>query len=838
MDDKQIIRILSKIALGLTAIFVVVVAIFVMLLHLNGSLKFIPEDGVLLSLMKFYTSFTNWIISDQAVPFVLAFVPGILGISYPLIIQTISSLNDKYQSTHIVNTFKEELVHKRFIISLWVSVVTSILAISKTPIIVLISLASVIYLLFIFFKYISLLLTYLDAQQLFVHFSNRVRIPDDVELIKKQDTRFLEGLITQLWHPIVDLVQYAITKNDTKLYFDCKDKLILKVVRFYKYGPVTNNELLNFPPWLLNSTYDIVITGIKNDDDNYYKNYELFTGSVFFDQSYSEDSKYRKYHPDIYYTTWRNLSTLIEQGKTNRMVRYWESAHQHWSFKLSHPRTEFDENFNEKESSRILQEKVKENRFRALEFHTALGAYLMHRKNYEGLLKIWYFTQSQPPYYVLVPLSFDEIFKLYFHFLDDDPSGGNFLIRYWFKDLSFDAMNSAKDVKVVVRRYICLLFLKQWITPSSYGEHRILFPEIPTSNSEKDLWLDHLPSIKKSIEILCEDRELAENLKINQITKSYCRKHGVLYPLDYLEELKQRIEQGFQTELDDSELSQEKIKQLDDFTSKKIKEAYNQFKRIGGDDVSESERDSSSNTFQVIRGIRIPLDKEAFIENSSVSYVNFHTTHGGAIFHDYVDHVAIKFFRNASTHYEVPNGKIFEAIDNLNLNSSVHVIVAFNTNISYLRDFKGVAIEEKQGDEDFRYKSIPIYEFHGASPIVDNTVFVLRKSDLPMIKHKNWKDIKGLGEKEMERWSEMEVIDEDLWVYRKIIELNKEEPMRDQLIKGGKKEEELKNKLLIDVDLLAYCWFRKGIKMIAIREGGMFKEGGRDDMSKITSFES
>lgn len=833
------ISILSKITLGLIAIFVVVVIVFFILIRLNGSLKFITDAGLLLTFIKYYNSFENWMISDQAIPLVLAFVPGILGISYPLIIQTISSLNDKYQSTHIVNTFKEEFIHKRFITSLWVSVLTSILAISKTHILVLLSLTSVIYLLFIFFRYISLLLTYLDAQQLFVHFSNRVKIPDDVESIKKQATRFMEGLITQLWHPIVDLLQYAIIRNDTKLYFDCKDKLILKVVRFYKYGPTTDNELLNFPPWLFNSTYDIVVTGIKNDDDNYYQNYELFAGSVFFDQSYSDEARYRKYHPNVYNATWRNLSILIEKTKTKRILSYWESAHQHWSFKLRQPSIEFDENFKEKESSRINREKVKENRFRALEFHTAFGAYLMHKGNYEALFKIWYFTQSQPPSYVLVPLNFDEIFKLYFHFLDDDPAGGSFLIRYWFKDLSFDAMNNTKDVKAVARRYICLLFLKQWIAPSWYGEHKIHFPQIPTSNSEKNVWLTKLPFIKKSIEILCADAELAEQLRINQITRRYCRNNDLLYPLDYLQELKRRLEQGFQTTLNDSELNREKIQQLDDFTSKKIEEAYSLFKRIGGDDVSESERDPSSNTFQVIRGIKFILDKEAFIENSSVSYLNFYTSHGDAIFHDYIDHVAIKFFRNASITYEVPNGKIFEAIDKLNLNSSVHVIIAFNTNLLYLRDFKGVAIEEKQGDEDFRYKSIPIFEFHGASLFVDNTVFVLRKSDLPMIRHKNWKDIQSLGENEKQRWNEMQAINENLSVYRKIFELNKEVAIREQLIlKEGKQEEELRNKLLIDVDFLAYCWFRKGIKMISIQEGSMFKEGGRDDMDKIRPFDS
>lgn len=76
-------------------------------------------------------------------------------------------------------------------------------------------------------------------------------------------------------------------------------------------------------------------------------------------------------------------------------------------------------------------------------------------------------------------------------------------------------------------------------------------------------------------------------------------------------------------------------------------------------------------------------------------------------------------------------------------------------------------------------------------------------------------------------------IDEDLWVYRKIFELNKEDAMRDQFIKEGKKDEEFRDKLLLDVDLLAYCWFKEGVKMVRLREGSMFKEGGRNDLDKI-----
>jgi hypothetical protein len=41
---------------------------------------------------------------------VLAFVPALIGVAYPLIIQTISKLNDQYNSTHIIERIKKRKI--------------------------------------------------------------------------------------------------------------------------------------------------------------------------------------------------------------------------------------------------------------------------------------------------------------------------------------------------------------------------------------------------------------------------------------------------------------------------------------------------------------------------------------------------------------------------------------------------------------------------------------------------------------------------------------------------------------------------------------------------------
>jgi len=50
-------------------------------------------------------------------------------------------------------------------------------------------------------------------------------------------------------------------------------------------------------------------------------------------------------------------------------------------------------------------------------------------------------------------------------------------------------------------------------------------------------------------------------------------------------------------------------------------------------------------------------------------------------------------------------------------------------------------------------------------------------------------------------------------------------------------EAELKNKVEVAVDFLGYCWFKKGIKMVSIREAEMFQEGGvKNELNDIIPF--
>ena len=107
-------------------------------------------------------------IDNPMFKIVLAFVPAILGIAYPLIIQTVSKLNEQYNSTHIINQFKKEILHKLFYWNLIISVALTILCFVMSLGVFIVAFISVVSLISLFFPYLNLLLKYQNGQSRFI----------------------------------------------------------------------------------------------------------------------------------------------------------------------------------------------------------------------------------------------------------------------------------------------------------------------------------------------------------------------------------------------------------------------------------------------------------------------------------------------------------------------------------------------------------------------------------------------------------------------------------------------------------------------------------------------
>jgi len=768
--------------------------------------------------------FINSFVDDEVFRITIAFVPGLISISYPLIIQTISRLNDQYKSTHIIDRFRKERRHKWFFWSLICSVMITLLCVTKYDGLRLLGFLSIVNLLLAFFFNIRLLLTYQSGKELFDLYSKRLDIIDCTgyegkpKMIMRKKAQILGA-----WHSLIDLYNYAITARDRKLQEDIRQNFMTNAFRFIRDIEQRDQEIVLFPTEFYNSTYDIIATFIRNKDDHYHQNVEYFVGSAFF--RYNHENK-QFLSQQTFQAIWKNISLLIENGFDEKIIRYWENAHQYCLYNLETHQIQYDDNYEETEPSRNFRRKLAGHKTEFIQLHTVLGAYLMHKKKYKTLYKIWFFTQSQPPSYVLVPQTMAEVFKQYFLFRGSGIFDSGFKMHYFFKDLEFDAMNGKEDVRLIVRNYLCLLFLKQWLSPWQYGYSRLTIPQLPESQSDKKLWEENIKYFRKGIEKLLSDDDLLKELHLDWITRDKCSEKLIPYPLDFLDELEQALKDGFQETLKNLKLDAELTKQFDDFTVACIKEAYDMFSRVNGEEVNRDNRDHVSDAMQVIRGERTVIDKEAFVINTSTSYIGFQTFLGSKIKNDYCGHVATKFSANTTIRYQVKQELLFQAVDRLKLQDE-HAIVALNVDTKYLQESGKIDFQMPLTDEDCRYNDVPLYHITASIPFVDYTLYILRKKDFPMIRHKDWKELSGLSEDVKQGWEKLVLIDESLKIYRKFTELDKDEELLNHYLEDQtRNEDELRNMVEINVDFLGFCWFRKEIKIVSISVADTFQEGG------------
>jgi len=793
-------------------------------------LSFVTDNFIFSLIKKYFSVALQHYIGNPWMKIVLAFMPALIGIAYPLIVQTVSRLDEKYNSSHIVAQFKKEPLHNYFILNLKISVILTLLTFIFSVTIFFLAFLSLCSLLYLFFKYLMRLLEYQNSNDLFQHLLSRINF----------DSKQEKNKILDLWSPIVDIYKYSIVVQDKYLEGEIRYNYFYKVFHFITTNDQKDKELIKFPTQINNGCYDIISTYLNNLNPDYYSSIEAFVGSSFFPHAYDDEQK-QFLHEDTLHAIWRNIILLVEHESNDKILRFWAFIHQYTDFDLKIPYAKFDDNYDETKESIDTRKKIERYRKTMIQFSTVLGAYLMYKRNFKSLHQVWNFTQSQPPRYTLMPLSMNQIFGYYFTFLATYMDESDIPLKYWFKDLDFDEMNGRTDVKFMVRKYACLLFLRQWIIDSSYGKDPLSFPSIPATANERDYWLNRLDFFKSLVEKHLADEKLMKNLGLEIITKKYCESKHQPFPLDYIDEFKKRIEQNDAIALLEAELEEEKITKLDDYTIDLIGKTYQSFQRVAGPEVKENNRDSISDTMQAMRGSRILFDKKTFLsEDDSGTTILFYDEILAQDINDkYFSHISVKFYLNAKIRYSVPHSQMFDAIDKLDLKEDQHVIVAFKINFSYLREYQNVPIIDGEGELNYTYKSIPIYSFNKCHPSASKALYILNRNDLPMIKHKDYSEIEGLPNAAKQRWESMESIRDELKLYRRTQELNKSVDLRNEYIENGKTEEEVKNKVEVDIDFIGNCWFKKGVKIVEIKESDKFQEGGiKDQLSNIKPFGS
>lgn len=741
------------------------------------------------------------IINVALIPMIIA----IFALGLPLLIQTITRIDDKYKSPILIKVFRKELITKFFLIVLLTSIFSYILWFLQIPSCVnwgwLIDNSA---LMFVIINTVSLIvMTFLITHLIYVYFVPSYLFNHFVEKQNKS-TNKKEGTY---YHPISKILNYSIQTVDEpltneiwKFYFN----------EFSKIREGKEGEEIVYPKEL----YDTFIEANEILCKNNKKAISIFNDNTIFDlffDSYQKTIISQK----TYSYLWRFLLQCIYYNRNDFVLSYWQKAHQLFNFYIS----EISPVYDNSDIQLIINQKEIDKRDKErkdfLEFHYALGALLVYKQRYDVVKGIMYFTHSQPPRYVLVPERMEEVVLKYMQVgRNDYLQPFYYRQKYWFPDVN--GVDTDDVIKMWIKRYLAILFLRQYTLHEYYVNSQTLtMPQPPQELSELNRWKDNLDSLKYFVNEYLENTEILKALGLEQLSnKNWFSENKKIEPNTLLDNFKKEIEDKFNQIKKEQPISPDMESVFMQKTNGILNPIFQKYLMIFQNNNIGNEYQSYS-----IRGQNYILEKAAFGKNQDVSYLNSDSITAEAVaqqFQYYSINIFILIFPQK---YLLLEKDLFTAVDNLKINSDEFVIISVGLYLDYLKSFSGGGLEEKE--EKWFYKDIEIIEIDYMNDLVSQSLFVLKKDDLPnMI-------FKEITDKEYLKKYDLENIDKTFNIYAGLIDLNK--PENEQIkteIERTTTEKDVSQKVLACVDINVEIQCKKNTKCVQLTVFSQFDDRG------------
>ena len=737
----------------------------------------------------------------------ISFIVSILGVAFPILLQVISKLDEKYTSVHISRIFENEKSYKTFKIALYTSLGAILLYIIRILFFNSLRFISEVFLTFFvssllvivtiilivsFLFFVNKILSYYNPYKIVEYFIKRDRNSD-----KKGDFLFFNA--------ITDLMSYSIKKQNETIAHTITDYFH---DRFYFYQNINPQTPIEYP-------YDYYLMIYKIAEQLVYANLRKFAfvevrtiGGIWL----LGELKDYKIHENTYVWIWRTIVLAVQNNRDDMVLQYWGHAHQYYTFNLSelmHPGSE----------SNGSELKKRREKFR--EFHYALGGLLLFSKKTACIKRIFNYTTSMPPRYELLPETMTEIFIEYYKFLD--PNNQNFswiTTQYYFPDL--EGYSADSTVKYWICRYIGLLLIRQYsIVPYLTFMKPLELPHLPDKLIQKRRWLDNINSFKKHVSDLYVDEEIKIPLGFGFITDEYCLKYSLPTPLDIVDKTQLELQSIIEKTNKEQTVSNEKKAKFFE-SSKRILQATLDIYT----EIWTKQKLSKDFNKWFINGISATLDKAAFAKESETEWMDYDTILAESLSERLINGITETFLLNQRNSFIIKEDELFNAIDRLKINPKDHII------ISYLLDFNYI-VESKmaEGLTDHGYKDIELHNFTSFNyNQLGESIYILKKSDLPKI-------IFHSPTEEITAKFGLEIIDQGLNLFGNIIDLYRNENLLKELSKDGNVSD-LEKKVYLYLFLNAEIRWKRDVKMISVRKHDPYKRdnGLVNNLKDVKSF--
>lgn len=744
------------------------------------------------------------VISSFAIPMVIA----IFALAFPLLFQTASRIDDKYNSTLLIKVFRKDCICKWFIYTLLGALICCSLWVLQLPrlkdcdcgeaINVLIDNSALILLLVSTF--VLVVMTICSMWLMYIYYMPKLlfeRLKNQYHNSKANDKPMLFMAISKLMH-------YAIKKSDSELSFST---LQFYTEAFLVYRKDKNNKICTYPEEyyrVINETNELVYMEPKKETSFFNESVMLgllideYQGTILSDKTYRE--------------IWKGLRQALYYNRTDFIVAYWHKAHQYMNFCLEPIYPKYDQDFNVTNQTDINRRNTERERF--LEFHYALGGLLMMKQKYTLINQLTSWTNQTPPKYVLVPETMEEVIKM---FMEVEQKGGYmnpfyYEQKYPFPDIS--GVNANNIIKMWIKRYIAILFLRQYTLHEYFVYSRTLeMPNPPQTLPEKRKWIEELDVLKRFVIDYLSDTSCLKSLNLEELSSpDWFADNKKPNPGELIENLKDKVAYSAEQKKANQKLDPKKIEQLNDASKKILTNCFDYYEQLFRNHIADSEPHKS-----LSYGGRYEIsDKMAFAEDQDMGYANFDSIYAEIIATEFKHNMPSVFrvYYN-TTYYILAEKDIFLAIDNLQLDCQKFTIVSVGVNL-YSYKSNGVTTE---GNGLWKYNGIPIVELGNTQiDAVNNSWFVMQNEDLPCIQHNEINE--GIKNK-----YGLKLIDDKYHIYTNVIDLHENSDIQNE-VREKTNIQDLDKSVLVCVDVNTEVQCKINAKCVQLKVFSQFDNIG------------
>jgi len=741
---------------------------------------------------------------DYIVEICVAIDIAILGIAYPIIVDKISNIGDKYSSHYIAMLFNNDFPQRnltfRFArrsldisvlkLTLFITISTFLLLIfnsepwfgldfwllnNSSKLIVLLATTILTVFFFIWLDKVVLyngkstsLLTYIISKY------NNVK--NDVEI----KAYFLKS--------INELSYYAIDKQDEHLQETLVEFYYHEFSRIRKEHNRENPLVYPIDLYFFVNKLNRQLS-FTNNRKLLAIEHRAVSGIWLLGEDYEEI----QISEETYRWIWANLYIICDNEKFIKM--YWGNVNQYFERHLRPIQPEYSFDVGITNQSQITQRDYEMHRF--LELHYALGGLLLYRNQYSAINYLLQYSQSIPPRYALLPETMTEIFNWFEHFRNEFKNRGTPIdIKYEFPGL--DNLGNRRQIISWICRYISILFIRQFTLQQYYGyQDFTATPQLPKSVVELNNWLDGLLFFKRCLIFLINDTSLMKALELTSVVEG--KKEEML---GYVDKLKKTIKAEIGRNKKVAELSDLKVQSFQESTNEIITNAFKEYEGI----VNKHPILYDEPLSLVVKGGVTIMNKSAFTEND-IAHLNYNTVFADQIAKNVIkSDIPNSFYLSKTRRYLLNNENLILGIEKVIGDSTNAIIIGVNIGDELNDIFEAQHLERI-------IHCIPSTTYESK-----NVLYILNKVDLPAIVHNE------LKQSEIEENHLIE-INNDIHLYASVVDLSRPENLSIKR-KWPKEGDEDESRVQITIAFNATLSWRKEREIVQINLASQYKEQG------------